>query len=50
MKLNLIFWLHGVATVLALPTVLITTPKPWCVAVDGAQDEALQVTYEAPGT
>lgn len=38
-----------VTTAIALPTVLITTPKPWCVTVDGAQDEALQVEYEAPG-
>ena len=50
MRLQHFFWLHAATTVIALPTVLITTPKPWCVAVDGAQDEALLVTYEAPGT
>jgi len=37
------------ASVTGLPTVLITTPKPWCVTVEGAQDEALLVEYEAPG-
>jgi len=29
--------------------VLIDSPKPWCVNVDGALDEALLVEYEAPG-
>ena len=37
------------SVIVGLPSVLIDSPKPWCVNVDGALDEALLVEYEAPG-